>query len=229
MSPTATTRKRKSGTRRAGPLSRKTPPAAAAVPTAPEPTPNSQLPTPNGGADLVAWRRVNRIQLADLLGTHPDTVTDYKRQGMPTLVDGGQGRESVYDAVDCLAWWRARQGQDALDAARTRNQEAQAARNELQYQVARGELVKRENVLLAGQSQVRAWSAKVWSLPILMRLNGFISREKEPGVTALCRSITDEIMKWNYAELAPALAAASAVVDESAEGNDTAAQALPLA
>ena len=96
---------------------------------------------PSGINPSPPWSHVDREQLAELMGVHPDTVTDFTRKGLPVITAGGHGQRSVYDAVACLAWWRERQGKNAKDAAHTRALEASAKLNELKYQRERGELV----------------------------------------------------------------------------------------
>ncbi len=146
--------------------------------------------------DPMAWRKVNRIQLAELIGVHPDTISDYSRQGMPTVSRGGLGQESVYDAVECLAWWRGRQGQDKKEAAQTRAYDAQAKLNEQRLLERRLELVSRETVLLTGQHYTKAWTAKVRALPRRLINAGVIGRELETKVADVCRELLTEIASW---------------------------------
>ena len=139
------------------------------------------------------WSRVNRQQLAQLLGVHPDTVTDFARSGMPVIERGGAGRESVYDAVECLTWWRERQGKNAKEAAQTRAYEATAALNEQRLQERRKELVARDQVILAGQSYTKAWTAKVRALPRRFVEAGVLTREQEEAAAKVCRDVLTEI------------------------------------
>ena len=142
------------------------------------------------------WRQVNRLQLAALLGVHPDTVTDYARSGMPVVTRGGRGKEGVYDAVLCLAWWRDQQGANAKEAAQARAYDASAQLNELKLARERGELVPRDQVVLEGQAFVKAWVTKVRALPRRFTQAGLITRDREPGVTAIVREILEEIAHW---------------------------------
>jgi len=164
------------------------PAKSVAVPTPPAPAP----PVP----DITAWRQVNRQQLAELMGVHPDTVTDYARGGMPVIARGGAGREGVYDAVACLDWWRSQRGKNAKEAAQTRAYEATAALNEQRLLERRKELVARDQVILAGQSYTKAWAAKVRALPRRLVEAGAIPRELEAQAAAACRDILTEIASW---------------------------------
>jgi phage terminase Nu1 subunit (DNA packaging protein) len=143
-----------------------------------------------------AWRHVNRLQLAELVGVHPDTISDYSRAGMSTITRGGLGKESVYDAVECLAWWRNTQGQDKKAIAQTRAYEAAAKLNEQRLLERRHELVSRETVLLTGQHYTKSWAAKIRSLPRRLIEAGLITHELESPVAALCREVLTEIASW---------------------------------
>lgn len=164
------------------------PAKSVAVPTPPAPAP----PVP----DVTAWRQVNRQQLAELMGVHPDTVTDYARGGMPVIARGGAGREGVYDAVACLDWWRSQQGKNAKEAAQTRAYEATAALNEQRLQERRKELVARDQVVLAGQGYTKAWTAKVRALPRRFIEAGVITRDQEAAAATVCRDVLTEIASW---------------------------------
>lgn len=142
------------------------------------------------------WRRLNRVQLAQLLGVHPDTVTDYARQGMPVVSSGGRGKESVYDAVECLDWWRARQGKNAKEAAQTKLYEANARRAELKHALESGEVWKRDDIIADGQMFVKGWTALVRALPKQARRSGIVTADAEPLLAGLCRRILDEISRW---------------------------------
>lgn len=140
---------------------------------------------------------VNRIELGQLLGVHPDTVTDYAKQGMPVVTRGGAGKEGVYNAVACLEWWRGQYGKNAKEAAQTRLYDANAQRAETELQRRRGELVPRHEVILAGQSFVKAWTAKLLIMATRLRHVGAITREQETGVSAFIREeVLTEISTW---------------------------------
>lgn len=143
------------------------------------------------------WSRVNRLQLAQLLGAHPDTVTDHTRAGMPVVERGGHGKESVYDAVACLAWWREQQGKNAKENAQTRLFNANAENAELKLQRDRGELLSRETVIKEGQAYTKAWTAKVRAWPRRARQLAIITTpEQEAALTALGREVLTEIARW---------------------------------
>lgn len=152
---------------------------------------------PGTAAANVSWQHVNRIQLGLLLGVHPDTVTDYIRQGMPVVTAGGRGKESVYDAIACLDWWRQRQGKNAKEAAQTRSYDASAKLNELKLQRERGELYSRDELILDGQAYTKGWTSKVRALPRQLRQAGVLTTaEQEAHAAAICRQILADIAGW---------------------------------
>jgi hypothetical protein len=115
---------------------------------------------------------------------------------MPCKTKGGRGRESEYDAVDCLDWWRSQQGKNAKEAAQARSYESHAELNELKIAEKRGELVAAEKVILEGQTFVKAWTAKIRALPRQLVQAGVIPREREADVAAMLRALLVEVSAW---------------------------------
>lgn len=171
-----------------------------------DPTSDTPASTPAVPPLLTDWRLVTRLQLGELLGVHPDTVTDYARQGMPVVTRGGQGKEGVYDAVLCAAWWRDQQGANAKEAAQARAFSASAELNELKLQRERGDVVATDQVVLEGQAYTKGWVAKVRGFPRRLTQAGIIERKLEPRVAAICRELLTEISGWRT--IADALRAA---------------------
>lgn len=159
-----------------------------------------------------SWRSVTRAQLAELIGVHPDTITDYAKGGMPVITRGGRGLESQYDAVDCLAWWRARQGKNAKEAAQTRAYDASAELNELKLAQQRGDLWPRDQIVAEAQTVVKGWVAKVRMLPRRARLAGALTTaEQEAALAVICRELLEEISRWKTtADVARAITKQSA-------------------
>ena len=145
---------------------------------------------------ILQWRNVDRLQLGELLGVHPDTVSDYTRAGMPVVTRGGAGRRSAYDAVECLKWWRSQQGKNAKEIAQTRLYDTQTQLNEMKLKVQKGELLRREDVVHAGQSYTKAWTAKIRALPRRMAQSGLVPKGRETAVAALLRELLAEISEW---------------------------------
>ncbi len=142
------------------------------------------------------WRIVNRQQLAVLMGVHPDTVTHSAKDGMPVLDPGGRGKESRYDAVECLDWQRQRIGKNAREAAQTRLFTRNAEIAEMKLAQLRGELVPLVEVQKAGQAQVLAWRGKVLGLSRRMVQLGAIPATSEARAKEACRDVLTEISEF---------------------------------
>lgn len=139
---------------------------------------------------------MNRVQLAELQGVHPDTVTDRVRQGMPMITAGGAGREGVYDAVECMAWQRQREGKNAKEMAQTELYAENARIARLKRAILTQTLVPRDQMIREGQALVRAWQAMVRRLPRRLANLGVIRRDQEAAVVELLRDVLDEASRW---------------------------------
>lgn len=131
-----------------------------------------------------------------LLGVHPDTISDFTREGMPVLERGGRGAKSTYEAVACLTWWRTHSGMDAKEAAQARAYAATADLNELRALEKRGQVISRDEVVREGQIYTRAWASKVRGVPRQLLLAGLITLEQVPVAENVCRDILLEIASW---------------------------------
>jgi phage terminase Nu1 subunit (DNA packaging protein) len=49
--------------------------------------------------------RVNRTELAEILGVSMPTITSWLGEGMPYVEGGGKGKPFVFDSVECIEWW----------------------------------------------------------------------------------------------------------------------------
>jgi hypothetical protein len=143
------------------------------------------------------WNIVGRQELAQLMGVHPDTVTDYARSDMPVITRGGRGKESEYNAIECLAWQRQQMGRNALENAKTKATELQAQLSEIKIAQQRGELVSRSEVEAAGRRFTAGWRAKVLGLPRALSQLGAIRREQEAAVSVGCRELLTDISGWS--------------------------------
>lgn len=143
---------------------------------------------------------VNRQQLADLMGRHADTISDFTREGMPVVEKGGHGKESVYDAVACLSWFRDQQGTNPKDAAQARAANANADLNEQKLRVQRGELISKSAIVLAWQGVVKGWSTRLLSMPRRLVQLGVVSRENEAVVVGVVKELLADIAHWRGLE-----------------------------
>lgn len=177
-----------------------TPPAATVPPAGSTEPANAPPPTGNAGLLADGWRRLNRLQIALLMGVSADTVSDYTRDGMPVLLKGGSGKESIYDAVDCLTWQRIYDGRkakaSARDAAQAREWTARAELNELKLQREKRLVIDRDPLIRGGRALMQALGSKLRSLPRRLVQLGVVAREHEAAVVELVREVQTEISRW---------------------------------
>jgi len=145
----------------------------------------------------MAWRYVDRDQVAELLGVHPDSISDYTREGMPVVERGGRGMKSTYDSVACLTWWRMNKTDlNAKELAQARAFAATADYNEMRVAEKRKLLIAIEAAMRAGQADRGAWAARIKNWPRELVLGGHLTREQEPALVALARELLVEIANW---------------------------------
>lgn len=168
-----------------------TPKPAAAKTPKPAGAKSAQAPARSG-----VWRQVNRVQLSALVGVHEDTISDMTRRGMPVKNSGGRGVESVYDAVDCLDWWRSQQGKNKKEIEQTRFFAAQADTAEMKLARERKDLVSRQDVVRAGRAYTLGWSTQLQTLAARARQAGVIRPDQEAGLDRLARETLSDIAAW---------------------------------
>lgn len=148
-------------------------------------------------AAVPRWRILDRVQLAEALGVHPDTISDYARKGMPVITMGGHGKAAAYDLVACGAWWRDQQGKNAKEAAQTEAFKSTAALNNLKLQREMATLVSRDEVIRDGQAYTKAWANAVRAIARRARQAGIVATAKtEAALDDLCRQILTDIASW---------------------------------
>lgn len=49
--------------------------------------------------------RVNRTELAEILGVSMPTITSWMGEGLPYVEGGGKGKPYTFDSVDAIEWW----------------------------------------------------------------------------------------------------------------------------
>jgi phage terminase Nu1 subunit (DNA packaging protein) len=109
--------------------------------------------------------RVNRTELADILGISMPTVTAWMGDGMPYVEGGGKGKPFVFETTECLEWWaehkrrhsRPKPAQhdpfadpsdmpESFDEAERRKMVANADKAELELAKAAGQVVEIDDV-----------------------------------------------------------------------------------
>lgn len=132
---------------------------------------------------------------------HPETVSDYTREGMPVLARGGHGVKSTYDLVSCTTWWRNNKTELSKPAAAlARNQEAAAEFNELKVAEKKGALVPLDEMIRDGQAYTKAIAAAVRGFPRQLVLDGIVTRDQEHAIAAKCRELMSTISSWQTLE-----------------------------
>lgn len=91
---------------------------------------------------------MNKQELIEALDISISSLNNYIQMGLPVFERGKQGKPSLYNLDDCLAWINAniKPGGEDMSAAKLRKLQAEASLAELELQRERGELVEIEEV-----------------------------------------------------------------------------------
>lgn len=54
-------------------------------------------------------KRVNKAELAEIMGFSERTLTEWQKEGMPIVYDGERGESNEYDTEQCMKWWSSRE------------------------------------------------------------------------------------------------------------------------
>jgi phage terminase Nu1 subunit (DNA packaging protein) len=147
---------------------------------------------------LLAWPRVSRPQLAELLGKHVDTVSDFASQGMPVLAAGGHGRPAIYDAVACLRWARERLiTVSPTDAARARRETAQAIESEQRAAIRSGQYIHVDDVERVWAFEIAAVRTAILATYLTEsdRLHRVAITEGVGGVEAELKALAERLLR----------------------------------
>lgn len=102
--------------------------------------------------------KVNRGEIANILGVQPGTVDAWVASGMPIEDRPGQGRPAVFETAACIGWMITRETAKAIDAAerqadpaeldalRARRIELQNEKAAMDLAVAKGEVAPIEEL-----------------------------------------------------------------------------------
>jgi phage terminase Nu1 subunit (DNA packaging protein) len=121
----------------------------------------------------MAERRVNKVDVAELLGVSTVAIGQWVAKGCPFVQKGGQGKSWVFDVPEVVAWRERQVAQQAvgdtksldLDEARRRKLAAEAAMSELDLAKRKGELIEIEEVAAVVGDDYANVRAKLLSLP----------------------------------------------------------------
>lgn len=133
---------------------------------------------------------VSRIELARLMGLHPDKVSSRVELGMPVVEHDARGRAVKFDAAACLAWERSRRV-GSLDAERARRERSQAELNELKLARGRGELAPVMDFEKAWTGEIIAVRNHLLSWPAL--LTPKLTRAAAEGEAPVASLLKEEV------------------------------------
>jgi phage terminase Nu1 subunit (DNA packaging protein) len=125
--------------------------------------------------------RVNRRQLADVLGITLPTVTAWANAGMPAVVAGSKGVEWVFETADCVSWYAEHKFKRAqapiddpfepgkkaetIEEASRRKEIAHADRAEVMVAKEAGRLVPIEEIAVVVMEENARVRARVLTIP----------------------------------------------------------------
>jgi phage terminase Nu1 subunit (DNA packaging protein) len=146
---------------------------------------------------------VNRVELGLLMGRHPDRITKFSAEGMPVLKTGGRGRESEYDAVECLAWERRRRVPSSTEQERTRYFKAMTDKVEQEIRTRAGVLIEADEAAARWASMVTATRERLLALPPVALQRHLITPDAEEALIALVDdALTELAQRGGHAERA---------------------------
>lgn len=161
--------------------------------------------------------KVNRNEIAEVLGISVPTVTSWMGDGMPYVEGGGKGKPYVFDTVEVIEWWaenkrrRSRTGPSApsnfdgpgdmpetYDEAERREKVAKADKAELELAKAAGRVVEIEDVASAIAEMHVKVRTRLLALgnKVRVRVSAYFGGDKaaeEQVVTTVEEAIADAI------------------------------------
>lgn len=160
--------------------------------------------------------RVNRTELADILGISMPTVTAWMGDGLPYVEGGGKGKPFVFETTEVLEWWaenkRRRkasspannpfegpgEGEESYEQAERRKMVANADKAELDLAKAAGRVVEIEDVAgVIAEMHVRVRTRLLGiGNKVRVRASAYFGGDKaaeEQIVTAVEEVVTDAI------------------------------------
>lgn len=156
---------------------------------------------------VVSGATLTRRELAELLGTHMQTITKWERDGLPIAQVGRKGKPSRYSEAAVRVWLADReekaQTSGVVDVARerARKDRAQAVLAEQTYAIRNRDLLPRQDVEKVWAAEIGAVRTKLlsWSTTISDRvhragtLTGLVGVEREirEAVEDVLRELAD--------------------------------------
>ena len=146
---------------------------------------------------------MTRQEIAVAIGVNPGTITNWEKKGLQAARRGKRGEASLFDLDEVKAWRRQSDEADSskperlnLEYERARLARAQAEKTERENLVRAGQLVEAAAVIREGQNYTKAWASKVRAFPRRLVQAGYVTRENEAAVAAVCHELLLEIASW---------------------------------
>lgn len=119
--------------------------------------------------------RVNKKQLAEIVGYTEATLTKWQKDGLPIAYSGKIGESNEYETADVIKWMIRREvgkltvGEDGevydYDSERARLTHHQADKAKLEKELLKGQAIATEKVVAVQCSMLGAFRSKMLSLP----------------------------------------------------------------
>lgn len=145
-------------------------------------------------------RKLNRADLATLVGVSLVTIDAYVRRGMPFVQRGSKGKEWQFDSAAVIEWLRQQDVEAALgdvsklnyDEARRRSMAAQAGLQEYELARIRRTMISVDEVEDLVSDEYGAVRSRLYSIP--PRLGPICEGKSADEITRLAREeITDAL------------------------------------
>lgn len=180
--------------------------------------------------------RVNRRELADVLGITLPTVTAWANAGMPAVVAGSKGVEWVFDTADCVKWYAEHKHKKAtaptddpfepgkkpetIEEASRRKEIAHADRAEVMVAKEAGRLVPIEEVAAVVMDENARVRARLLTIPNELRpkVLAFLKNDRKAAEQLLTDA--ESVILEALAEIRAWAPGAEAVPEQSVEAEN---------
>lgn len=173
--------------------------------------------------------RVNRSELAEILGKSMPTITAWLDDGMPCVKGGGKGKPFVFEPADCIEWavengkFRPKQrqlqsidddGRESYEEAERRKMVANADKAELELAKAAGLVVPIADVVdVVAQENVRV-RTHLLNIANKVRMAVSAQFEEREAIETVVALVEEQILTAMAEIRVPAEAATGAAAEE---------------
>lgn len=175
--------------------------------------------------------RVNRSQLAEVMGVTMATITAWVQRGMPVVERGGQGKQWAFDTADCIRWKVEQAVGEVLDPdgtgvpkaagsafeiARARKMQADAEAAEIKLEELRRRVVAVDEAVRIANDVFGAVRAKLLGLPTKLATKLAAATSRDDAKTILTDGVNDALEELVF----DARRARRAVTDDEESDDD---------